>query len=64
MEFTDHFQWGSFIIGILFSTAIIVVVDLIRTKLRLRESKLEVEQLKKSKTKKEKKEKGKKGKQN
>lgn len=63
MEFTDHFQWGSFIVGILFSTAIIVIVDSVRTKLRLKESKLEVAELnKKLKIKKDKKDK--KGKKN
>ena len=60
MEMTEHFQWGSFILGIIFTTGIVVLFDLIRTKRNLGWAKLEIKELKKKlKTKKEKKGKGK-----
>lgn len=58
-EMTEHFQWGSFFIGIIFTTAIVFFIDLIRTKRNLGSARLEIESLKKKQKKKKEKGKGK-----
>lgn len=49
-------DWGSFIIGVVFASGVFVLFDLIRSKRSLKDSKSEIDELKKKlNTKKEKK---------
>lgn len=48
-------DWGSFVIGVVFASGVFVLVDLIRSKRILKDSRSEIEELKKKlNTKKEK----------
>ena len=44
---SSFFDWGSFLMGVAFTTGIVVLFDLVRSKRNLRDSKLEITELKK-----------------
>ena len=55
MTETGILDWGSFIIGVVFASGVFVLFDLIRSKRSLKDSRSEIEELKKKlNTKKEK----------
>ncbi len=47
MTETGILDWGSFIIGVVFASGVFVLFDLIRSKRSLKDSKSEIEELKK-----------------
>ena len=47
MTETGMLDWGSFIIGVVFASGVFVLFDLIRSKRSLRDSKKEIDELKK-----------------
>lgn len=47
MTETGMLDWGSFIIGVVFASGVFILFDLIRSKRSLKDSKSEIEDLKK-----------------
>ena len=60
MTETGMLDWGSFIIGVVFASGVFVLFDLIRSKRSLKDSKKEIDELKKKLLTKKEKEKTKK----